>query len=74
MASGEPVSAAYVHDGCGKGLLGVRRLSRMKLATWSPERQHEDVLTAAASVGCHIIGCADDWEVSAAEAGPSASR
>lgn len=26
--SGEPVSVAYVHDGCGKGLLGVRRLSR----------------------------------------------
>ncbi|MFC4982765.1 recombinase family protein [Streptomyces atroolivaceus] len=38
----------------------------MKLATSSPERQREDVLTAAASVGAHIIGWADDWEVSGA--------
>ncbi|MFE7837519.1 recombinase family protein [Streptomyces sp. NPDC057474] len=54
------------YDGCGKCLLGVRRLSRMKLATSSPERQREDVLTAAGSVGGHIIGWADDWEVSGA--------
>ncbi|WP_326616882.1 integrase [Streptomyces decoyicus] len=54
------------YDGCGKCLLGVRRLSRMKPATSSPERQREDVLTAAASVGGHIIGWADDWEVSGA--------
>jgi hypothetical protein len=54
------------YDGCGKCLLGVRRLSRMKLATSSPERQRESVLTAAASVGGHIIGWADDWEVSGA--------
>lgn len=54
------------YDGCGKCLLGVRRLSRMKLATSSQERQREDVLTAAASVGGHIIGRADDWEVSGA--------
>ncbi|WP_262388045.1 recombinase family protein [Streptomyces parvus] len=52
--------------GCGKCLLGVRRLSRVKLATSSPERQRENVLTAAASVGAHIIGWADDWEVSGA--------
>lgn len=32
----------------------------------SPERQRENVLTAAASVGAHIIGWADDWEVSGA--------
>lgn len=51
------------YDGCGKCLLGVRRLSRVKLATSSPERQRENVLTAAASVGAHIIGWADDWEV-----------
>ncbi|MFB6769240.1 recombinase family protein [Streptomyces sp. NPDC056337] len=51
------------YDGCGKCLLGVRRLSRMKLAASSPERQREDVLTVAASVGGHIIGWADDWEV-----------
>ncbi|MGO4418585.1 recombinase family protein, partial [Streptomyces sp. MCAF7] len=44
----------------------MRRLSRMKLATSSPERQREDVLTAAASVGGHIVGWADDWEVSGA--------
>lgn len=44
------------YDGCGKCLLGVRRLSRVKLATSSPERQRENVLTAAASVGAHIIG------------------
>ncbi|WP_406205710.1 hypothetical protein [Streptomyces decoyicus] len=54
------------YDGCGKCLLGVRRLSRMKPATSSPERQREDVLSAAASVGGHIIGWADDWEVSGA--------
>ncbi|WP_236578292.1 recombinase family protein [Streptomyces tendae] len=35
----------------------------MTLATSSPERQREDVLTAAASVGGHIIGWADHWEV-----------
>ncbi|MEW1654783.1 recombinase family protein [Streptomyces sp. NPDC093707] len=54
------------YDGCGKCLLGVRRLSRVKAATSSPERQWEDVLAAAASVGAHIIGWADDWEVSGA--------
>ena len=53
-------------DGHGKCLLGVRRLSRVKLATSSPERQRENVLTAAASVGAHIIGWADAWEVSGA--------
>lgn len=54
------------YDGCGKCLLGVRRLSRVKPATSSPERQRENVLAAAASVGAHIIGWADDWEVSGA--------
>ncbi|WP_436982776.1 recombinase family protein [Streptomyces sp. enrichment culture] len=53
-------------DGCGKCLVGVRRLSRMKAATTSPERQRQDVLTAAVSIGGHIIGWADDWEVSGA--------
>ncbi|MET8564188.1 hypothetical protein ABZV75_27790 [Streptomyces flaveolus] len=52
--SGEMVSSAYVHDDCGMGLLGVRRLSRMKLATWSPERQREDVLTATAR---NVVDC-----------------
>ncbi|MFH8621038.1 integrase [Streptomyces vietnamensis] len=50
------------YDGCGKCLLGVRRLSRVKAATTSPERQREDVLTAAAAVGGHIVDWADDWE------------
>ncbi|MFC8228519.1 recombinase family protein [Streptomyces sp. NPDC057287] len=54
------------YDGCGKCLLGVRRLSRVKLATSSPEWQRENGLTAAASIGAHIIGWADDWEVSGA--------
>ncbi|WP_323371398.1 recombinase family protein [Streptomyces katsurahamanus] len=54
------------YDGRGKCLLGVRRLSRMKLATTSPERQRADVLAAAASIGGHIVGWADDWEVSGA--------
>jgi hypothetical protein len=44
----------------------VRRLSRVKAATTSPERQREDILTAAKAVGGHIIGWADDWEVSGA--------
>ncbi|MEU2080900.1 integrase [Streptomyces albus] len=43
-------------DGCGKCLVGVRRLFRMKAATTSPERQRQDVLTAAVSIGGHIIG------------------
>lgn len=56
------------YDGCGTCLLGVRRLSRVKAATTSPERQREDVLAAAASVGGHIVDRADDWEVSGATA------
>ncbi|MGW0734813.1 recombinase family protein [Streptomyces sp. NPDC002851] len=41
----------------------MRRLSRVKAATSSPERQRSDVLAAAASMGAHIIGWSDDWEV-----------
>ncbi|MGW9136042.1 hypothetical protein [Streptomyces sp. NPDC055681] len=51
-------------DGRGTCLLGVRRLSRVKPATSSPERQREEV--PAASVDAHIIGWADDGEVSGA--------
>ncbi|ARQ71939.1 recombinase family protein [Streptomyces marincola] len=51
--------------GRGKRLLGVRRLSWMKAATTSPERQRENVLSAAAAAG-GVIGWADDWEVSGA--------
>lgn len=38
----------------------------MKAATSSRERQRDDVLAAASSVGGHIIGWADDWELSGA--------
>lgn len=54
------------YDGCGKCLFGVRRLSRVKTATSSPERRRENVLTATASVGAYIIGWADCWEASGA--------
>ncbi|MET8129871.1 hypothetical protein ABZV67_40860 [Streptomyces sp. NPDC005065] len=52
------------YGGCGTCLLGVRRLSRVKPATSSPERQRENVLAAVASIDAHIIGWADDREVS----------
>ncbi|WP_435217433.1 hypothetical protein [Streptomyces sp. bgisy034] len=42
--------------GCGKCLLCLWRLSRMKLAASSPERRREDVLTVAPAIGGHIIG------------------
>ncbi|MER7812430.1 recombinase family protein [Streptomyces sp900116325] len=54
------------YDGCGKCLVGVRRLSRKSDATWSPERQRTNVLAAVKSVGGHVVGWADDWEVSGA--------
>lgn len=54
------------YDGCGRCLVGVRRLSQMSAATTSPERQREDVLTAVQAVGGHVMAWADDWEVSGA--------
>jgi DNA invertase Pin-like site-specific DNA recombinase len=54
------------YDGCGRCLVGVRRLSRKTDATSSPERQLEQVLSAVESVGGHVIAWADDWEVSGA--------
>ncbi|WP_405671830.1 recombinase family protein [Streptomyces sp. NBC_01530] len=54
------------YDGCGKCLVGVRRLSRKTETTNSPEKQGNQVLKATAEVGGHIIGWADDWEVSGA--------
>jgi DNA invertase Pin-like site-specific DNA recombinase len=45
---------------------GVRRSSRMKLATSSPERQREATLTAASLAGGHLTGWADDGEASGA--------
>ncbi|MET8192070.1 recombinase family protein [Streptomyces sp. NPDC005246] len=54
------------YDGCGKCFVAVRRLSRKSDATWSPARQRDNVLSAVASVGGHVIAWADDWEVSGA--------
>ncbi|WP_236654535.1 recombinase family protein [Streptacidiphilus anmyonensis] len=54
------------YDGCGKCLVGVRRLSRKTDATSSPERQLDQVVAAVAAIGGHIIAWADDWEVSGA--------
>ncbi|MEV0438009.1 recombinase family protein [Streptomyces spectabilis] len=58
--------ATTEYDGCGRCLLGVRRLSRMSDSTTSPEKQGDQVLKAAADNGGHIIAWADDWEVSGA--------
>ncbi|UXY29455.1 recombinase family protein [Streptomyces sp. HUAS TT20] len=54
------------YDGCGKCLVGVRRLSRKSESTNSPEKQGDLILKATTEVGGHIIGWADDWEVSGA--------
>ncbi|MFG2370405.1 recombinase family protein [Streptomyces sp. NPDC048504] len=54
------------YDGCGRCLVGVRRLSRKSEASSSPEKQEAQVLSATESVGGHIIAWADDWEVSGA--------
>lgn len=54
------------YDGCGKCLVGVRRLSRKTDATSSPEKQRDQILSAVEAVGGHIIAWADDWEVSGA--------
>ncbi|WP_194908687.1 recombinase family protein [Catenulispora rubra] len=54
------------YDGCGKCLVGVRRLSRKVDATSSPERQRDQVLEAVTAVDGHVIAWADDWEVSGA--------
>lgn len=58
-----PVTA---YDGCGKCFVAVRRLSRKTDATSSPERQARQNIEAVDAVDGHIIGWADDWEVSGA--------
>jgi site-specific DNA recombinase len=58
-----PVTA---YDGCGKCLVAVRRLSRKTDATSSPERQARQDIEAVDAIDGHIIGWADDWEVSGA--------
>lgn len=54
------------YDGCGRCLVGVRRLSRKTDKTSSPQEQANQILRAAADAGGHIIAWADDWEVSGA--------
>ncbi|GAA3736259.1 hypothetical protein GCM10023082_36680 [Streptomyces tremellae] len=54
------------YDGCEKCLPGGRRLSRVRAATTSQERQREDVPTVTAAVGGHSIAWADEREVSGA--------
>jgi site-specific DNA recombinase len=54
------------YDGCGKCLVGSRRLSRVSDATSSPQRQADQIITSVAAFGGHIIGWADDWETSGA--------
>jgi hypothetical protein len=54
------------YDGCGRCLVGVRRLSRKTDKTSSPERQGNQILAACNDAGGHIIAWADDWEVSGA--------
>lgn len=54
------------YDGCGRCLVGVRRLSRKTDRTSSPQRQAEQILAATADAGGHIVAWADDWEVSGA--------
>ncbi|MGH6657497.1 MAG: recombinase family protein [Actinocrinis sp.] len=52
--------------GCGKCLVGVIRLSRVTDSTNSPEKQTKQVSQAIEAVGGHLIGWADDLEVSGA--------
>ena len=54
------------YDGCGKCLVAVRRLSRWTDATSSPDRQARQDIDVVDRIGGHIIGWADDWEVSGA--------
>lgn len=54
------------YDGCGRCLIGVRRLSRETDKTSSPEKQGNQILGATGDNGGHIIAWADDWEVSGA--------
>jgi site-specific DNA recombinase len=54
------------YDGCGRCLVGVRRLSRKTDKTSSPQRQGDQILQATTHAGGHIIAWADGWEVSGA--------
>jgi site-specific DNA recombinase len=54
------------YDGCGRCLVGVRRLSKKTDKTNSPERQGNQIIGASSDADGHIIAWADDWEVSGA--------
>ncbi|WP_044365334.1 recombinase family protein [Streptomyces natalensis] len=54
------------YDGCGKCLVGLRRLSRSSDASSSPAKQRDQVLQVVRAYGGHVIAWADDWEVSGA--------
>jgi hypothetical protein len=54
------------YDGCGKCLVAMLRLSRVSDATSSPQRQAKQINAETKAVGGHIIGVADDMEVSGA--------
>ncbi|MFE4825656.1 recombinase family protein [Streptomyces sp. NPDC056672] len=54
------------YDGCGKCLVGVRRLSRKTDKTNSPGKQRDQIVRAVEAIGGHIIAWADDIEVSGA--------
>ncbi|MFF8437511.1 MULTISPECIES: recombinase family protein [Streptomyces] len=58
--------ATTPYDGCGRCLVGVRRLSRKTEASHSPETQGDMILAVAEANDAHIIAWADDWEVSGA--------
>ncbi|MER6364992.1 recombinase family protein [Kitasatospora sp. NPDC001527] len=64
--SGTETAPTTPYDGCGMCLVGVRRLSRVKRHTNSPEKQMGQILKSVVAVGGHIIAWADDWEVSGA--------
>lgn len=57
---------ATPYDGCGKCMVAVRRLSRKTEKTNSPAKQAVQVAQAVTAFGGHIVGWADDWEVSGA--------
>jgi site-specific DNA recombinase len=62
----EEVPPVTPYDGCGRCLVATRRLSRKTDKTASPAKQARQTMKAAADNGGHIIGWADDFEVSGA--------
>lgn len=54
------------YDGCGKCFVAVRRLSRKTEKTNSPARQAAQIVAMVTAFGGHVIGWADDIEVSGA--------